>query len=344
MLETTKNNETEVLLDWHQPIGTPYFLEDENKIAFTSDGNIYVFDRERKEVEAVTNIKSGNKPAESGSNGSVSSKRGFLEQENLGLIQVLKERASKDSLSRAYRESIREENTDEKFTFYTAGKNIANLTLSPDARFATFSVFQRTSNPPTGVPDYLDASGYTKDLRARSKVGTEPSQVEIGFYDLVNDTVIYVNTSTLEGIQDLPDYVSDYPDKKWEKKDREVYLSGPYFSPNGKTAVVVARSLDNKDRWIAKVDLQTGDLQTLDRQRDEAWIAGPGIGWTFSAGEFGWLPDSEHLYYQSEESGYSHLYLLAVSTGTKKALTSGEFEVFDPFMSKDKKKLVFDHI
>ena len=51
----------------------------------------------------------------------------------------------------------------------------------------------------------------------------------------------------------------------------------------------------------------------------------------------GWLPDNKHIYFQSEESGYSHLYLLDVTTGKKKALTSGEYEVFDPFLSKDQK-------
>ncbi|MFC3881400.1 prolyl oligopeptidase family serine peptidase [Algoriphagus namhaensis] len=337
MLETVKTGDVEILLEWPDAMSNPYFLFDESKIAFSSSDNIYVFDRNTGKASKVTNIKSGSKQSESSSSSSSGTTKGFVESENLALIQILQERAKKDSLSKVYRESIKEMHEEEEYAFYTAGKNLSNLTLSPDARFATFSVFKRTSNPPTAVPDYLDASGYTKDLRARSKVGTEPSEIEIGFYDLANDTVFYLNTSTLEGIQDLPDYVKDYPDKEWEVKDRDVYLSGPYFSPDGKSAVVVVRSLDNKDRWIAQVNFENGDLKTLDRQRDEAWISGPGIGWTFSAGEFGWLPDSEHIYFQSEESGYSHLYLLNVNNGKKTALTSGEFEVFDPFLSKDKK-------
>jgi hypothetical protein len=48
-------------------------------------------------------------------------------------------------------------------------------------------------------------------------------------------------------------------------------------------AVVNVRSIDNKDRWIALLDLNTGDLKNLDRQRDEAWIAGPGIGFLLAA-------------------------------------------------------------
>jgi dipeptidyl aminopeptidase/acylaminoacyl peptidase len=184
------------------------------------------------------------------------------------------------------------------------------------------------------VPDYAAASGYTEDLNSRPKVGTQAGKTELGIYDLERDTVYYVNTASLPGIQDAPDYRADYPEKTWEKKNRELSLTGPYFSPDGTKAVLQARALDNKDRWIAAIDLTSGALTTLDRQRDEAWIAGPGIGW---GGTLGWLPDSKHLYFQSEESGYSHLYLVHVDTKEKKALTAGKFEVFDPFLSKDKK-------
>jgi dipeptidyl aminopeptidase/acylaminoacyl peptidase len=219
--------------------------------------------------------------------------------------------------------------------FYTEGKSLTNLQLSADARYVTFSVFTPpAANKATKVPDYTAASGYTEDLNSRPKVGTAAGKVEIGIYDLQRDTVYYVNTATLPGIKDAPDYRADYPERTWEVKNRELSLTGPTFSPDGTKAVIQARAVDNKDRWIASIDLSTGALIPLDRQRDEAWIGGPGIGW---GGTLGWLPDSKHLYFQSEESGYSHLYLVDVTTKEKKALTSGKFEVFDPFLSKDKK-------
>ncbi len=172
----------------------------------------------------------------------------------------------------------------------------------------------------------------------RSKVGDENTHVQLALYNLEKDTVFIVNTDNLPGITDLPDYVKDYPDKEWEKTAREVIPSSVYFSENGKKGIVNLRSKDNKDRWIAEIDLQTGELHSLDRQRDEAWIGGPGIGYTFEGGEkLGWLPDNQHIYYQSEETGYSHLYLLNVDTGRKKQLTEGKFEVFDPFLSNNKK-------
>lgn len=44
---------------------------------------------------------------------------------------------------------------------------------------------------------------------------------------------------------------------------------------------------------------------------------------------------NRHIYYQYEATGYSHLYIHDVISGTQKALTKGSYEVFDPFVSKD---------
>lgn len=333
-LEDLKKQTTVTLLEWFEPVSNPQFQTNDQLISFVSGGNIYLFDRDSKNIKKVTNIINGTKPG-NGSPSSSESKGPFLEEENLALLQVVRERKENQKLSREYRNSIRETKTE--FAYYTGGKNPSGLQLSPDGNFATFSIFTPSSSKNTKVPDYTAASGYTEDLNARPKVGTSPSKVDIGIYDLIRDTVYFVQTSDLPGIKDLPDYVKDYPERKWEEKERDITLSNPIFSPDGNKAILQVRAFDNKDRWIVELDLTTGKLKTLDRQRDEAWVAGPGIGWAFGGGVLGWLPDSKHIYFQSEATGYSHLYLLNVISGEKKALTSGEFEVFDPFLSKDKK-------
>lgn len=335
MLENMHSGESNVILEWIEPFNNPTFMADENKISFVSMNNIFVLDRQTNTVKKVTNISTKAAPKSKGKSEGDETVS-WLEAENLELLQVVRERKDKQKLSRAYREATTE-SKDEVFTYYTDGKNPSNLQLSPNGKFASFTIFTPATNPTTNVPNYADASGYTKDLRARSKVGTTPSKSEIGIYDLERDTVYFVSTESLPGIQDFPDYVTDYPDKKWEKKDRDVSLAGPIFSPDGNHALIHVKAADNKDRWITLLDLQTGKLKTLDRQRDEAWIGGPGISYSFYGGTLGWLPDNKHIYFQSEETGYSHLYLLDVTTNKKKALTSGEYEVFNPFISKDKK-------
>jgi dipeptidyl aminopeptidase/acylaminoacyl peptidase len=86
-------------------------------------------------------------------------------------------------------------------------------------------------------------------------------------------------------------------------------------------------SIDNKDRWIASVDFGKYALVPQHRLSDPAWI-----NWTFN--EFGWLNDNRTLWFESEQSGFAHLYTKALQGGAQ-ALTQGRFEVSDPVLSAD---------
>lgn len=313
-------------------ISNPTFLANEGRIAFEMSNNLYVLDISSGKLQRVTSIRTGTKAQEKEEKSAEREK--WLKEDNLSLLSVIQEREDKKEKTKSYNDANKEK---EPFSYYLGGKSLANLQLSPDEKFATMLFFSRTENKRTDVPDYTDATGYTVNLPARSKVGDKPSTTELAVYDLERDTVFFVSTKDLPGIKDLPDYVKDYPEKDWEEKERDLLLSAPIFSNDGKNAVVNIRSVDNKDRWIALLDLKTGELKILDRQRDEAWIGGPGIGWGFGGGTLGWLPDNRHIYFQSEETGYSHLYILDINSGKKKALTSGQFEVFNPSISKNTK-------
>ena len=63
----------------------------------------------------------------------------------------------------------------------------------------------------------------------------------------------------------------------------------------------MVRAIDNKDRWLASIDLANAKLQPRHRLTDPAWI-----NWGFN--DFGFAPDGA-LWFLSEESGYSHLYV-----------------------------------
>ena len=97
----------------------------------------------------------------------------------------------------------------------------------------------------------------------------------MGVYDVTADSVYIVDTEQIEGIRDKPAFLRDYHEgpeafpEEYEEP-REVVIHGPVYSDDGKAAVVI-KSLDNKDRWIMLLDLPTGKLKLLDRQRDEAW-------------------------------------------------------------------------
>ncbi|WP_226389129.1 S9 family peptidase [Penaeicola halotolerans] len=344
-LQDMKKNTHQTILDLGGNISNAAFMLDESKISFNFNNNVYILDRSNSALTQITNFASpgngGDRSSNRNGSGSSSDQDDWLQEDNTALIQVLQDRNAKREASRAYNNMMRSEPTGRKSI--SAGTGFFNgIQVSPDGNFVTYNIYKpATGGKRTIVPDYLDESGYTTDINARTKVGNPLATMTMHVYDVRNDKSYEVSTADIPGIADLPDYVKDYPEKTWEKKNREVYFSSPYYSDNGQYAIVNIRSQDNKDRWIMQIDLSNGKLIPLDRQRDEAWIAGPGMGYSQGGGTLGWLPDNKHIYFQSEATGYSHLYLLDITTGQKKQLTDGEFEVFDPFISQDKKSWYF---
>ncbi|KEO74055.1 S9 family peptidase [Anditalea andensis] len=332
-----KTQQSSEVLHWNSSISNPQFLGKGNLVAFESENNIYLYHLDEGNLRKLTNIKSGDEPKKKESE--LSEKESWLKKDNLDLLAVIREREEKKEDSESYRKAVAKK---EPYTFFTGKRGVTNMSISPDTAYVTFALVSRdTDTKRTNVPDYTDASSYTVNLPSRPKVGEEPVKIELAIYDLKRDTVYMADLNGLQGIEDLPDYVTDYPDREWKKEARKVIPSKVYFSDNSQYAVLSIRSQDNKDRWIASLNMANGEINTLDRQRDEAWIAGPGLGYSMGGGTFGWLPDNRHIYFQSEESGYSHLYLIDVTNGTKKALTEGNYEVFDPFISLDSKSWYF---
>ncbi|MBE7178336.1 MAG: S9 family peptidase, partial [Mucilaginibacter polytrichastri] len=227
----------------------------------------------------------------------------------------------------------------------TGERALNGLQISPDGRYITYRLIQYPDGNKTAeVPNYVTQSGYTEEIPARTKVGSALPKSETFIYDRTRDSVYKISTQEIPGIKDLPDYVKDYPkqlaERQKKNEDRSVIVHGPFWNDAATMAVVVVGAQDNKDRWIMRLDASTGKLSLLDRQRDEAWIGGPGIGGAFSAGKVGWINDSR-FYFQSEASGYSHIYTADVKSGSKRALTSGRWEVQTLQISNDKKSFYF---
>jgi Tol biopolymer transport system component len=260
----------------------------------------------------------------------------WLQQQQLDMFQVLKERKEKRDKRTAFLKDNRD--TDTLKIIGIGDKTLQGLQISPDGRFITYRLYQApTTGKNTIVPDYVTESGFTTDIPGRTKVGAPLGRYEFYVYDKLRDTVMMVATDSISGITDVPDYYKDYPKKFGARRAiaRGVQIGGPYWNDAATVAVVDIRSQDNKDRWIMQLDAVTGKLSPLDRQRDEAWVGGPGVGGGGFGSRIGWLNDNV-FYFQSEATGYSHLYTYDISTGTKKALTEGKYEVQDLVLSHNK--------
>jgi len=321
----------------------PAYHQDD-QISFMSEDNLYLIDLSKNLIKQLTNFDFPEEEEETRSNNN--SSEGNRTQDNwLRRDQALTSSHLKDQRDGGGRRRnfSRFMNDGADYLSRIEVENASRVQLSPDGQYVSFRVYQAAENPAkrTIVPNYVTQSGYTTDINTRSKVGGDQGHYELGIYHIEADSFYMVDHSQLPGIQDLPDFTSDYPDKEWEKKDRLVSGNDIIWSEDGQYAVAHFASFDNKDRWIMRLIPATGKLTLIDRQRDEAWIAGPGIGSEFGSGTFGFMEDNKTIYFQSEASGYAHLYTYDLASGVMKQLTDGNYEVYNPFLSKDGKKWYF---
>ncbi|RAJ83388.1 dipeptidyl aminopeptidase/acylaminoacyl peptidase [Chitinophaga dinghuensis] len=310
------------------------FTNNEQAIAFQQGRDLFTWNRADGAISQLTNFKSGTPPPPEKSDldkGNAQEK--WLKAQQLQLLDIIRDKKAKADAATAYNK----QNAPKPLrSLYTEDKDVQNVQISPDGRYITYRLFAAPKDAKsTIVPDYVTSTGFTTDIPSREKVGAPEGSFTSFVYDRVADTVLAISIKELPGIKDQPDYVKDYT-KKDSAVVREVIINGPYWTDNGKHAIMDIRSQDNKDRWIALLDPATGKLKSVNRQRDEAWIAGPGIGWSFGGANLGWIDDNT-CWYQSEASGYSHLYTTNVLTGEQKQLTSGNYEVQEAELSRDKK-------
>ncbi|HEX9649125.1 MAG TPA: prolyl oligopeptidase family serine peptidase [Cyclobacteriaceae bacterium] len=326
-----------VIIEGMGRVSNASFNHAETKVLFTMENNLISWEIATGTFKQLTDFRTGNERKET----KTSDQDIWLGDDQLAWLRVLKER--KENREKSREMNNLEEPVSPK-TMYLGQSSIRNIQLSPDEKYITYMLSASANSKGTEVPTYVTESGYAEMLRARPKVGAEGSNVEMKIYDIAGDTTYKVNVETLPGIEDIPDYYSDYPKYKDKKPEKRKVLPGSLnWSPDGKYAFFEIRSQDNKDRWIGTLDVKTGKINVLDRQRDEAWIAGPGIGWSgFPGGNLGWMPDSKRIWFQSEESGYSHLYTIDITNNKKTALTKGNYEIYDPVISADKKSWYFE--
>lgn len=231
-----------------------------------------------------------------------------------------------------------QETTIYKFpeSFYIGKESLENVQISPDTRFISFRLSTYPEEKETHVEHHISADGNTYTSNARSKVSDEDASHRLGIYDINKDTVVFIDFSKLSDLRKKPSYLND---SNPYEKDRKMIMHALKFSKTSSFAACDIRSYDNKDRWIVLIDISTGAVFEIDHQHDEAWIGGPGISsWNTEQGTLDWLNDGQTLYFQSEETGYSHVYTYNTKLKEKQQLTSGKWEVYQVELSNDGKK------
>jgi dipeptidyl aminopeptidase/acylaminoacyl peptidase len=198
--------------------------------------------------------------------------------------------------------------------------------LSPDGRYLVLATSPKGEKGHVGkMPRYVTESGYEESDEERTRVGRDlPQPQTLKLVDLKTRDVRDISIDTLPGIatdplaamrvaQKLPALNGNRTVRLDDESD-----DGMHWTRNGAQVALMLRAVDNKDRWIASVDLAEAKLKPLHRISDTAWVNN-------SYNEFGWLPDNSTLWFLSEETGYAHLYTLGAD-GKQRALTQGNWE------------------
>lgn len=330
------------------------FSGDEKKIIYTLDQNLYAWEIATGNTTQLTDFRKGKKmtPPPAGE------QEKWLRQDQLAHMQVIKERNDRQNETRKNQKTEQPKRPKE---IYLDDKSVEQPRLTPDGNFVVYRLSKMAPGKSTIVPNYVTISGFTEDIPARTKVGAPLPTSELFVYDIKRDTVLQVKTDSLPGINDVPAFAKNYPQKETAPKDlpplkdmppskdmpskdrrdakdkkpaaRSVSFSNAVWSDDGKHAVLQLRAADNKDRWIVLLDVATQKLTVVDRLHDDAWVGGGG---GFGGANLNWITNTK-LWFVSEETGYAHLYTYDVLTKTRKALTSGKYEVQQVELSESKK-------
>jgi dipeptidyl aminopeptidase/acylaminoacyl peptidase len=338
----------------------PRFLSGDKRISFTRAGNLYVLSLEDGSLIQMTEIRPEGAPATSAAPPAGGGRGGrggapaptvaaggqpprgtdsqeFLKKEQKDLLEVIRERAARRDEDEARR---KKENPRKPFTLQ-ARQSVAAMQLSPDEKIVIATVTEAAAGSRnTVVPNYVTESTYAEDIPGRNNVGDTQARTRIALIDVATGDVKYVDhgqklTAPATNATQRTESGrggGESPARTPAPQDRDVQLLQPVWSGDGKKAVLLARAADNKDRWLLALDAETGKTRVLAHDHDNAWVGGP------AANTLGWLKNDREVYFQSERTGYAHLYAVPFEGGEARALTSGQWEVIDVRQSSDKSR------
>src|SRR6185369_4062462 len=251
-----------------------HFSFDQRKVYFTRQNNLYVMSLDGASLEQLTDIRIGAGPTPTSTPKGTDSQE-YLKKEERALLDAVREKAEQ----REEQEKKRKEREKRKPFGIPTGQNATNLLLSPDGKYVVATISESgTGAKNIIVPNYVSESGYTEDIPGRTKVGDNQNRTRLVIIDTetgetknvdhgqklpaappVQRTEMNAPVSTGSG-SDRVDLQTKTPPTP---KDRDVQLSQLQWSDDGKNAVLMGRSADNKDRWVMLLDAATGKTKIL---------------------------------------------------------------------------------
>ena len=292
--------------------GAPTLTADGSAAYFVRDNNVFFIDLTRSFVRQVTDVRNGQPPRDS----TYAGQRAALRTQQQALFDALRERAHLDSLSRRDRRT--HEALQPRPVYLGATERLGQVSISPNGNALLFTTnIPAPSQRLVDVPQYVTASGYTEEIRGRTKVGDEQGGGRVGLMPIGGGDVRWLNvipadTSRIAG---------------------QAFMAG--WNDAGDAALVLVTARDYKTRFIHRVDT-AGTIKTIDTLTDSAWILGGCGGANACGSRAGWI-EGNRMYFTSEADGFAHVYSANGDGSDRKQLTSGKWEVLGVALSADRK-------
>ncbi|HET6654856.1 MAG TPA: DPP IV N-terminal domain-containing protein, partial [Gammaproteobacteria bacterium] len=330
-------------------VSDPMFMADGERIAYQQDERWFISDPAHGLTVAVANLKLADAPE------APPAEYDYVTADPLRLFDALKKKKADAEAERRHQQALARADASRAGVPWYLGDDIKVIgrSLSPNGRWLLLVTEPKhyDEGKQANMPDYINDDGRIVMHDVHYRVGMNPpAPNHVLLLDLKTHQQHSLDETTLPGIKDDPLAKLRAQAIEWDVKHgvtrenaaasvkapdvRPVQVYGIEWNDAGTQAAVEFVAIDNKDRWIATVDFNDHKLVTADRLHDPAWI-----NWTHNA--FGWLPDNDTLWFLSEKSGYSQLYLTTADGDDTRALTQGRFVVETPVVSHDGRYIYF---
>jgi dipeptidyl aminopeptidase/acylaminoacyl peptidase len=279
----------------------------------------------------------------------VSEPEDYIAKEQIKLIDYVKLQRKNRTLRDANDNNLRAENSSlmTSSVYFDPLHRTVVASLSPNGKWAVIVTTEnKSSTDDTDImPDYIEENGRIKAQNVRQRVAdAEPIRHDVWLLDVQSGLKTKIDYAVLPGYNE--DVLANVKRENAEAKGktyeenrlpRDIGLLFDWYATeppikwhdNSDKVAVMLEAWDNKDRWIATIDVDDKVLVTQHRMHDIAWV-------NYRFNEFGWFDGAETLYLLSEESGYSQLYTKPLN-GKLTAVTQGNFVVDNVVITQDDK-------
>lgn len=324
----------------------PQFLNDGN-LAYRQGNVFFKVDLTTGLTREIANLKLANKPQ------GVKEPSTYIAKEQHKLIDYISLQHKNKQDKYARNEQVKTQNSSIANTHYYLGEGntVDEAQLSPNGDALIVVLQEKSTWRGEGdiMPNYITDDATIEPKKVRRRVADAKEQTsEIVYINLNDHSQTSLSFNTLPGFDEdvlaevkKENYAREGKTYKSKKQPRAINVISDWgwdqspisWNDDGSQVAIMLEAWDNKDRWLATVDFANNKLVSQHRLHDDAWI-----GYTFN--NFGWLNNSNTLYYLSEESGYSQLYKKPLN-GKATALTQGQFEVSNLTLTDDNSAIYY---